>query len=323
MFDAAGKKICPLCSGVEVIVKYENALYDDRYGYRGFYSLLKCRSCRHGWLDAKFTSGELGKLYTDFYPRSGFKIEDYRPARPVSGFSAWLDGAMRSAFYHVPAGVRVLDIGCGFCDTLGYHAARGCDVYGVEADANAARVAEKYGFKVHIGLFDPRIYEAGFFDYVTLDQVIEHAADPLEMLSGVSRILKPGGAAIISTPNSNGLLAKVFGKKWLHWHAPYHLHHFSRESMAAAAGKCGLELERAITLTPSEWIYYQQLHLFVRPEEGRPAAYWSERGRCGVIAKIALKLLPYFHKTRINHLFTRAVDAAGAGDNFLFFLRKA
>lgn len=314
---------CPICSGGRIITRYKSRLYDDRYGYPGLYSLLGCLDCRHGWLNAEFSPAELEALYTDYYPRSSFRVEDYRPARPAEGFRAWLDGAARSAYCHVPRGVRVLDIGCGFCETLGYHESRGCEAYGVEADANAARVAEKYGFKVRTGLFDPGTYPAGFFDFVTLDQVIEHAADPLKMLAGVAKVLKSGGCAILSTPNSSGLTAKIFGERWVHWHAPYHLHHFSVMSMKKAAGACGFSVERSVTLTPSDWLYYQQLHLFVRPAPGRPAAYWSPKGSCGFVAKAALKLLPYFHAARINHLAARLMDLFGAGDNFLFFLRKA
>jgi len=313
---------CPICSKKKIIIKYNKTLYDDRYGYRGLYSLLKCKNCLHIWLDANFSPRELESLYTDFYPRSELKVEDYKPSVPAEGFSAWLNGAKRSAYTHVPENVKVLDIGCGFCETLGYHSMRGCEVYGVEADANAAKAAERYNFKVHIGLFNHEMFQPEFFDYVTLDQVIEHAANPLEMLSGVSKILKKGGVAIISTPNSSGLFAKILGRFWLHWHVPYHLHQFSFNSMEFAAKKCGFIIERADTITPSDWIYYQQLHLFVRPSEGDPAAFWSTRGRCGFIAKIAVKFLSYFHKTKINHVVTRVIDTIKAGDNFLFFLRK-
>ncbi len=36
----------------------------------------------------------------------------------------------------MPRNVRVLDIGCGFGESLGYYEARGCEAYGVEADEN-------------------------------------------------------------------------------------------------------------------------------------------------------------------------------------------
>ncbi len=315
-------KICPVCGGNKIAVKYKNSLYDDRYGYKGFYSLFKCKQCSHGWLDAKFKPEELEALYTNYYPRSSLKLDSYKPSSGADGFMAWLDGKASSTHCYVPPDVRVLDIGCGFCETLGYHSARGCDAYGVEADANVVKISKEKGFNVHNGLFDPGIYQHNFFDFVTLNQVIEHAQEPIQMLDGVSRILKKGGVAVIGTTNSNSVLAKLLGRFWVHWHAPYHLQQFSVKSMSAAASKCGLEMESFLTLTHSDWLYYQQIHFFVRPSEGVPAAFWSERGKCGFIAKAALKLLPYFHKIRFNHLITRLLDFSGSGDNLLFFLRK-
>ena len=75
--------------------------------------------------------------------------------------------------------MRVLDGCCGFNETLGYYAARGYDVYGVEADENIFHLVAKFGYKVHVGPFDNKVHESDFFDYVPMDQVIEYVTDPL------------------------------------------------------------------------------------------------------------------------------------------------
>lgn len=288
----------------------------------GKFRIARCLDCRHKWLDAKFSREELADLYTNYYPRSSFKLEQYKPYEEAKGFFAWLDGEARSAFRWVPRGVRVLDIGCGFGETLGYHRNRGCEVYGVEADENILRVAEKFGFNARAGLFDQADYEKDFFDFVTMDQVIEHVEDPVKTLSGIASVLKPGGTAILSTPNSNGWGAFLFKNLWINWHAPYHLQHFSVRSMKLAAESAGLKLVRARTLTSSEWLYYQWIHLFIYPYMGSPAAFWSDKGTCGILGKIALKFFPLLRKLKISHIITRFFDAIGSGDNYLFFLRK-
>ena len=76
-------------------------------------------------------------------------------------------------------------------------------------------LAEKFGFNVHIGLFDPQIYQKDFFDYITLDQVLEHIQDPVLILKGIKKILRPGGTVVISTPNANGWGARFFKRKWV------------------------------------------------------------------------------------------------------------
>jgi 2-polyprenyl-3-methyl-5-hydroxy-6-metoxy-1,4-benzoquinol methylase len=262
------------------------------------------------------------RLYTDYYPRSSYVLEQYRPHKELKGFAAWLAGEYSSAFRWVPEGVRILDIGCGFGETLGYHKARGCDVYGVEADENIRRVAEKFGFNVHVGLFDPMIYEPGFFDYVTLDQVVEHVNDPLETLRGVRQVLAPEGRVIISTPNAEGWGARVFGRRWINWHAPYHRQFFSVPSMRTAAEEAGLVLEEVKTVTNSAWLHFQWLHLMLYPKMGEPSLLWSPRAKRGVGVKSLTKMMELLHATKLNHLITRFFDSCGWGDNRLFFLRK-
>lgn len=311
---------CPICNALAIATSES---YDDRYGYPGQFPLMKCPSCGHAFLDCDLSPSQLTELYTNYYPRKSFDVVNYKPAIPQSGFSAWFNGVSSSAFRWVPKNVRVLDVGCGFGESLGYHTARGCDVYGVEADENIRRVVEKFGFKVHVGLFDDKVYEQDFFDYVTLDQVIEHVTDPLTTLRGVARILKPGGTAILSTPNAHGWGARLFGKRWINWHSPYHLQFFTRQSMQIAAQQAGLVLAEVKTVTNSEWLLYQWIHLATYPKLGESSWFWSPN-KSGVVfhQKLLVKLLSLLHKTKINHWITRFFDGLSVGDNFVFVLKK-
>jgi 2-polyprenyl-3-methyl-5-hydroxy-6-metoxy-1,4-benzoquinol methylase len=311
---------CCICGNGTV---KKQTVYDDRYGYPGEFTLLRCPNCGHAFLDCDMTPSQLGELYTNYYPRKTFNLAQYKPHAEKSGLGAWFNGLNSSAFRGVPKNVRVLDVGCGFGQSLGYHAARGCDVYGVEADENIRRVADKFGFKVHVGLFDDNIYEAEFFDYVTMDQVIEHVTDPLSTLRGVARILKPGGTAILSTPNASGWGAKIFGRRWINWHAPYHVQFFSRRSMQLAAEQSGLVVTKVKTITNSEWLYYQWIHLVLYPKPGEPSRFWSSNhhGRTLLEWRI-LRALGLMHRIKINHFITRFFDSLGLGDNYVFVLKK-
>lgn len=310
---------CLVCSNA---VRHYKILFDDRYGYPGLFQLTRCDHCGHMSLQTAFSPESLTRLYTDYYPRSAFRLEEYRPQKEVRGFWSWLNGERCSAFAWVPENVRVIDIGCGFGETLGYHKERGCEVYGVEADENIRRVAERYGFNVHVGLFDPDLYKPDFFDYVTMDQVIEHVSDLPATMCGVARILKPGGLAILSTPNANGWGARLFGRYWINWHAPYHLHHFSRKSIAISAEQAGMTLEQIKILTSSEWLFYQWVHLVTFPKMGEPSPFWSSKGKARGGMTWIIAFLRIVHLTKMNHFVTRLFDALGGGDNYLFFLRK-
>ena len=311
---------CPVCEGSAI--RGTRKVRDDRYAYPGRFDVLECDACGHAFLDADFSDADLRDLYSNYYPRSAFDLESFRPYDETSGFTAWLAGDRSATFRWVPPNVRVLDIGCGFGESLGYYQSRGCDAYGVEADENIRRVADKFGYKVHVGLFDPSIYEADFFDYVTMGQVIEHVRDPIHTLRGVFRILKPHGVAILSTPNMKGWGASVFAGRWAHWHAPYHLQLFSPGSMRVAAEKAGFLLERSLTVTSSDWLHYQWAHLITRPVNGEASPFWSGNGDKSRGQRIALKAVSILHRARLNHAVTRLFDALGLGDNRLYFLRK-
>lgn len=312
---------CSVC-GSEVM-NTQTLLHDDRYGYPGLFELLKCIDCGHMFLKVEFSSEQLQGLYSNYYPRRNFDVDNYKLHSETSGFGAWFNGLHSSVFRWVPKNVRVLDVGCGFGQSLGYHAARGCDVYGVEADENIRRVIDKFGFKVHVGLFDEQVYESNFFDYLTMDQVIEHVTDPLSTLRGVAQVLKPGGFAIFSTPNANGWGANIFGKRWINWHSPYHLQFFSLRSIKLAAEQSGMELVKVRTVTNSDWLLYQWLHLATYPKLGETSKFWLQsKLEPTLLQKIGVRLLAVTHRTKINHVITRLFDGLGIGDNFVFVLKK-
>jgi SAM-dependent methyltransferase len=296
--------------------------YDDRYAYPGRFQLAKCPGCAHLSLQANFTGAELGNLYSNYYPRATFNVADFKPYTEVTGFAAWISGARSVAYSWVPKNVRVLDIGCGFGQSLAYHKARGCDVQGVEADENIRRVADAFGFNVHVGLFDPDIYAPGSFDYVTMNQVIEHVTDPLKVLSGLNKVLISGGTAVLTTPNAQGWCARLFRRYWINWHTPYHLQFFSRDSIRIAAEQAGLVVSEIRTVTNSEWLLYQWIHLLTYPEPGQPSPFWSPKHTKTPTQNAWIRLLYMIHRTKLNHLITRLFDAIGLGDNYVFVLKK-
>lgn len=313
--------VCPICESISVVKKYK--LFDDRYAYPGSFNLLECAKCNHKFLDEDFSSEQLSELYSIYYPRSSFDVANYKPHQESNGFFSWLRGDKSSTFRWVSKDVEILDIGCGFGESLGYHKARGCNVHGVEADENIKRVADKFGFNVKVGLFNSNDYKKDSFDYITMDQVVEHLTNPLEILEGMKSVLKEGGHIVLSTPNANGFNAKIFKKRWINWHTPYHLQFFSKESIFIMAQKVGLEVQSIKTITNSRWINYQWIHAQYFPKQGKKSLFWSSKSlNIPYSHKIIFKLFSLFHRIGIDHLLTRLFDALGVGDNYLIILRK-
>lgn len=310
---------CPICSAEQVFLV--QTLYDDRYGYPGRFELFHCRECGHSFLRNEFGQEDLVKLYTQYYPRREYDSTQQQLQRN-GPLRAWWHGERRSAFRWVDRPGRVLDIGCGAGQSLAYLRAKGCEVRGVEADEESRAFAVEQGFEIDAGTFNPQVYEPEEFDYVTMDQVIEHMIDPIDALRGVASILKPGGKLIMSTPNASGWGRVVFGARWINWHAPYHLNFFSRDSMRRACNEVGLQVERVAVVTPATWLAYQWRHILSYPDEGEASIFWQGGKSWRFRRRLAEYGLRKSHSLGVDHIITRFFDLVGVGDNVVFVVSK-
>jgi len=313
-------KTCPVCEEKTEQIKYDS-LYDDRYGYPGYFMLGKCRACQHKFLINNLDDSDLVNLYSNYYPRSKFSVDDFDITKFQSGMKGWLDGEKSSAVAWIPKNTSVLDIGCGFGQSIAYHKERGCRVVGVEADENAQRVAQKYNLDIRAGVFDLKLFEENeIFDYITFDQVLEHSLSPVKFLADVKKVLSADGKIILTIPNANGWGAKLFGRKWINWHTPYHLHFFSKKSLEIVASRNNFEIVSFKTVTHSNWLFYQLIHYFQVPKLGSPSSFWND-GKSKIPYKMML-VFKVFKKLYILSFITRFFDLLKLGDNAVIELRE-
>ncbi len=115
-----------------------------------------------------------------------------------------------------PKGVlRVLDLGLGTAaDILNVRdavAPRECELHGLESWEPYAEAAREKGIAVVSANIERDVfpYGDGFFDLVVANQVIEHTKEVFWIFSEISRVLKPGGAAIVGVPNLASLHNRV------------------------------------------------------------------------------------------------------------------
>jgi SAM-dependent methyltransferase len=85
-------------------------------------------------------------------------------------------------------------------------------------------------------------YTAEELDAVVLWHVLEHVDEPAAALGQAAGWLKPGGVAVIATPNVGSLQARLAGARWFHLDVPRHRTHFSARGLRALIAGSGLEV---------------------------------------------------------------------------------
>lgn len=101
-------------------------------------------------------------------------------------------------------GARLLDVGCGAGEiTMRMGESISTDeMSGIEFDAKRARKAKQKGINVCLGDLNSSFpFKSDFFDVIISRQVIEHLVNVDNFAKEIYRVLKPGGYAVVSTPN--------------------------------------------------------------------------------------------------------------------------
>jgi SAM-dependent methyltransferase len=138
-------------------------------------------------------------------------------------------------------GGRLLDVGPFMGFFLRRAAQRGWQVVGADTSEVLARlVREQLGFDVRVGLLG----ELGFeeeFDAVTVLDVLEHVPDPVELLSGARRALRPGGVVLVKVPHGRwNRLKHRLGHRDA-YDAREHILHFGAGTLREAFRRAGLD----------------------------------------------------------------------------------
>jgi SAM-dependent methyltransferase len=138
---------------------------------------------------------------------------------------------------------KLLDVGCGNGQFLAEMRDLGWEVFGVEPDRDAVKIArECFGLCVHEGLLEENTFPDNTFQAITMNHVIEHLVDPIRTLKECNRMLKSDGKLIIRTPNIKSFGLWKFGQAWLHLDPPRHLYLFSPLTLKRFVEGAGLKV---------------------------------------------------------------------------------
>ena len=194
--------------------------------------ILKCRTCRHvssSYLGdphyAGFWGDEVPQGEHAYWNRARRRMHQDFFDRFVAGRSG-----------------RLLDMGCG----LGFFLQRMAgypewDAYGCEISAAAVRHAHRTADRERVvcARLEEAPWPAGFFDVITMWDVIDHVLHPDPLLRHCHELLTAGGICFIRTPNVSIHLPRARLKKFVwgerrdatYLQARDHLHHYSSATL--------------------------------------------------------------------------------------------
>jgi 2-polyprenyl-3-methyl-5-hydroxy-6-metoxy-1,4-benzoquinol methylase len=154
-----------------------------------------------------------------------------------------------------PAGLRILDVGCGAGTLSAALRANGAAfVAGVELDPEAAASArERLDELVEGSATEGELpWAPGSFDVLIFADVLEHLPDPDTALERFLGLVVPGGTVIVSVPNMRfwSVLLRLIADRWAYTEHGVrdrtHLRIFTRRTLIAMLTAHGLRVERLV-----------------------------------------------------------------------------
>jgi len=211
------------------------------------WQVCRCTNCGLGFLDPRPSEDEIKILYgKEYFSRSydkGFDPDSVEFKKRLS------QETHRIRFFRgFKKRGRILDIGCGNGYFLAACRAEGYDVQGLDISDWASEFAvERLGIPVITGEIDSVGIPSNSYDIISMWHFLEHTRNPRMTISKVLSWLKSDGILIIDVPNYESTDARLNREEWVGWQLPYHLYHFTPESLEMLLDIFELRIEKRKT----------------------------------------------------------------------------
>lgn len=212
------------------------------------WQIVQCGICKLGTILPKLNADALAKLYSKDYFLLGDKTAGYHDYLTWKKFiekTAVKRLSMIEKF--VSKKGKLLEIGCATGYFLNVAAKCGWDIKGIEISHWAANAAKELLGKDKI-IHSPvenaiKSFQPNEYDLIVAWDVFEHIPDLDLLLPQLYNLLSANGLLAFTTPNSDGLLAKLTGKYWHNYEkVPEHVYFFNTNNLLQLLSKNNFEV---------------------------------------------------------------------------------
>jgi SAM-dependent methyltransferase len=226
---------CPVCGATRAA---------PLYGFDPF-GVSRCGGCGSGFLTPRLTAERSAALYRNGYFASGdgesSGYADY------AGLEPHLRRTFRRRYRRVATRVRkraALDVGCAHGYALDVLSREFDGCAGLDLSPAAIEQVRVRGYEGHCGDLLSSPWGPESFDLITCFDTIEHVYQPLPFALKLTELLRPGGIALLATPDLDSWLRRISGRGWVSFKIPEHVTYFTRPSMTRLLERAGLRVQR-------------------------------------------------------------------------------
>ena len=236
-------KNCPVCNSNKIHFK-NKAGSSDQPQEPLKWSVYGCDDCGLVFLNPQPTWDDLVAYYPPDYLCYNTHVEDEE--RVVE------EAKQKNEHRHIPipAGKRLLDVGCGGGSFLQVLKKLGVEVKGVDPGVSATAAARESGLDVFTGTLEEYIAQNGTdekFDVITCSHVLMATPSPAGTLDCMRQLLAPNGYIWVAVPNADCESARQLGWRWHSTYFPRNIIQFTSKTLSKAAEVAGLEIRRQYT----------------------------------------------------------------------------
>ena len=225
---------CMVCGHRDLRALYE--VTDTNQDVPGRWDILACNRCGLGILSPFPSTKQVSAFYRDqFYTEEGQR------------FRGWVEKIRRRLAHRrgntlnrlVPNRGQLLDFGSGAGHFAAAQAEMDWEVVAIDPYSNPPQRTNGTSVEGDSLRLD---YPDCSFDAITLWYVIEHLANPRQVIGELRRILKPGGILALAQQDFASVQARLFGPRWLFLDPPRHLWQFTVRSLSELVRQQGFKI---------------------------------------------------------------------------------